>query len=185
MICFKTARRDHSSSIIQLKICQDRLRTGQLQDLPRQAAARFCFERVCLCLEWSVSQDAQSTWELFQNLSDRLRGMPLCERTRSSDLLSLFSFVSGVSVCVQKTRISLSRQARDKVIFGTRERQLCNKHGAMVSVGTAAASARLPRRSGSTRTILQVTCIDFVVSTRFQTFLFVRVPSILSWLMIV
>ena len=89
MICFKTARRDHSSSIIQLKICQDRLRTGQLQDLPRQAAARFRFERVCLCLEWSVSQDAQSTWELFQNLSDRLRGMPLCERTCSSDLLPL------------------------------------------------------------------------------------------------
>jgi hypothetical protein len=105
---------------------------------------------------------------------------------RAHQIFFLFvSFASGVSVCVQKTRISLSRQARDKVIFGTRERQLCNKQGAMFSVGTAAASARLPRRSGSTRMILQVTCIDFVVSTRFQTFLFIRVPSILSWLMIV
>jgi hypothetical protein len=182
VICFKTARRDHSSSIIQLKICQDRLRTGQLQDLPRQAAARFCFERVCLCLEWSVSQDAQSTWELFQNLSDRLRGMPLCGLIRSSSSLfplprvfpSVFRKPGSVYQDRLGTRSSLAR-----------ERQLCNKQGAMFSVGTAAASARLPRRSGSTRTILQVTCIDFVVSTRFQTFLFIRVPSILSWLMIV
>ena len=119
MICFKTARRDHSSSIIQLKICQDRLRTGQLQDLPRQAAARFCFERVCLCLEWSVSQDAQSTWELFQNLSDRLRGMPLCGLIRSSSSLfplprvfpSVFRKPGSVYQDRLGTRSSLARES--------------------------------------------------------------------------